>query len=168
MLQCSYVSLLVLLVSFWHHMWKSFLNYDYLSQCLKINWLNESCECLYIPFSFSSFEVTRTLRCTTFPLSRNLSLPREYYIRKLCGVMFSVLLYRDRWFRLLPEFCVDMLRFFHAQWGVLWIRVLSGFWFLNFAPGLGRRIDIVYFSPRCSIAAANVRVLFCWFCFLPI
>ena len=34
-------------------------------------------------------------------------MPREYYIRRLCGRMFAVHLYRDTWGRLLAEICVD-------------------------------------------------------------
>ena len=122
------------------------------------------CTCL----SVLPLEGARTLRCTLMSLSWNLFVPREYYIRRLCGRMFAVLLYRDTWGRLLAEICVDKLWFFHAQWRVLWIRMLSGFFFLTSAPGLGRRIDILLLSPRCSITAATVGVLSCWFRWLPV
>ena len=114
--------------------------------------------CMYC-LSVLPLEGARTLRCTLLSLSWNLFVPREYYIRRLCGRMSAVLLYRDTLGRLLAEICVDELWFFHAQWRLLWIRVLSGVLFLTSAPGLGRRIDKLLLSPRCSIAAATVRVL---------
>ena len=121
------------------------------------------CTCL----SVLPLEGARIVHCTLLSLSWNFFVPREYYIRWLCGRIFAVLLYRDTWGRLLAEICVDKLWFFHAQRQVLWIRVLSGFLFLTSAPGLGRRIDILLLSPCRSIAAATVRVLSCWFRWLP-
>ena len=88
--------------------------------------------------SVRPLEGARTLRCTLLSLSWNLFVPREYYIRRLCGRMFAVLLNKDTWGRLLAEICVDKLWFFHAQWRVLWIRVLSEFFF-NLCTRFGKK-----------------------------
>jgi hypothetical protein len=93
------------------------------------------CTCL----SVRPLEGARTLHCTLLSLSWNLFVPWEYYIRRLCGRMFAVLLYRDTWGCLLAEICVDKLWFFHAQWWVLWIRVLSGFLFFNLCSRFGKK-----------------------------
>ena len=66
--------------------------------------------CMYL-FVMSSFGGGQD----TSSLSWNLFVPREYYIRRLCGRMFALLLYMDTCGLLLAEICVDKLWFVHAQ-----------------------------------------------------
>ena len=110
----------------YHSVWKS------------IDLMQVANACMYL-FVSSSFGGGRNLRCTLLSLSWKLFVPREYYIRRLCGRKFAVLLYRDTWGRLLAEIYVDKLWFFHAQWWVLWIRVLSGFLFFNLCSRFGKK-----------------------------
>ena len=62
--------------------------------------------------SVRSLEGARTLRCTLLSLSWNFFVPREYYIRRLCGRIFAVLLYMDTSCCLLAENCIDNFWFF--------------------------------------------------------
>ena len=112
MFQCSYDSLLVLLVSFWHHMWISFSNYDYQSVWKSVDLMKVANVCMYCLYVLvCQFFLWRGPgpSAAHYCLYHGTFVPRENYIRRLCGRMFAVLLYRDTWGRLLAEICVDKL-----------------------------------------------------------
>ena len=93
------------------------------------------CTCL----SVRPLEGARTLRCTLLSLSWNLFVPRGYYIRRLCGRMFPVLLYRDTWCRLLAEICVDELWVFPCPVTSAVNSGVIGIFVFNLSSGFGKK-----------------------------